>query len=693
MNLSLAAAIYHPMSSFLSLLRRSWRVPTMVGALVLAYAAGTVVERRRAQREAEWMGARLLSQAIDSVRVNALDSLPSDELIRRAVAGMLRELHDPYAALLRADGVEQWRGTLLGEGHGLGLTLRREADGASVMRVAPGSPAMTAGLRPGDRILTVDGAPVLQRWRGGRAPTTSGRGRGAASDTARADDRARSAPVQVMTVWRAPSGAIDTVMVRRATWHLPAIAEQGMLRDAVGYVRLASLTSRAAEELEEAVARLERRGATALVLDLRDNGGGLFEEGVRAAGLFLPRGAVVASLAQRAGAATTAHRGRVSRWPTLPLTVLVNAGTASAAEVIAAALRDYDRALLVGATTYGKGVVQRVVTISSDLSLRLTTARWLTPHGASLDRRQTTAKGTTGGLAPDVVLDDATRRDAFQAPSWWSVELAQRTARIADSAAMNALRDGWAVAPLALLEGRLHDALAPSVPVAWRTNARRAEWLGVATRQATVRLLEMQRAGELLLRSTVRDDAALRAGLDLLDEPTRVTDAASVDSARALRRAVVRSVSHDGALATLDRWLVQRYRATMLQSDVGGTTPALATLDLSPRVEGVMTGRTQDTLVVLHFGDASAQAAFARGGGAQVVSAAGASMPGTARVLARRAFRAPRLPTARVADDAQWRDGWAYLAIVPHVEARPASRLRGWHLTRMPEPTRTLTAP
>lgn len=679
------------MPSVLSLLRRTWRVPAIAGALVLAYAAGTMMERRRAQREVEWQGARLLSQAIDSVRVNALDSLPSEELIRRAVAGMLRELHDPYAALLRADGVEQWRGTLLGEGHGLGLTLRREVDGASVVRVAPGSPAMTAGLRPGDRILTVDGEPVLKRWRGNRAAAEGGRGRGAANDTARADDRARSAPVQVMTVWRAPSGTIDTVLVRRATWHLPAISEQGMLSDSVGYVRLASLTSRAAEELEAAVVRLERRGATALVLDLRDNGGGLFEEGVRAAGLFLPRGAVVASLATRPGAATTAHRGRVSRWPTLPLTVLVNAGTASAAEVIAAALRDYDRALLVGSTTYGKGVVQRVVTLSTDLSLRLTTARWLTPHGVSLARRQATPNGTTGGLAPDVMLDDAARRDVFQAPSWWGVELAQRTARIADSAAMEAMREGWAVAPLALLEGRLREALTAQVPDGWRTAARRTEWLGVATRQATVRLLEMERAGELLLRYTVREDAALRAGLDLLEAPTIGARGATGRDTTRMRIESLRSVAHDDAVTALDRWIVLRYRAAMLRGDVGGSTPVLATLDVSPRVEGVMTGHTQDTLVVLHFGDAGAQAAFARGGTAHVVSAGGASMPGTARVLARRAFSAPRLPSARVADQAQWRDGWAYLAMVPHVEARPASRLRGWHLTRVPEPARTLT--
>ncbi|MCA0375416.1 MAG: PDZ domain-containing protein [Gemmatimonadetes bacterium] len=671
-------------------LRRHWRLPALAAALALAYAAGVTVERRRLAREADWQGARLLSQAIDSVRVNALDSLPSEELIRRAVAGMLRELHDPYAAVLRSEGVEQWRGTLQGEGHGLGLTLRREASGASVVRVASGSPAMTAGLRPGDRILTVDGQPVLQAWR------------------ARPADGTTRAPVQVMTVWRAPTGDVDTVLVRRVPWHLPAVSEQAMLTDGVGYVRLASITLRAAEELEAAVMRLEARGARALVLDLRDNGGGLFDEGVKVAGLFLPRGAVVASLATRPGVATTAFRARSGRWTTLPLTVLVNGGTASAAEVIAAALRDHDRALLVGAPTYGKGVVQRVVRLSSDLSLRLTTARWLTPEGATLERRHNTPRGAVGGLAPNVRLDDAARREAFTVPTWWTPELAQRTAQLADSAAMQALRDRWAVTPLALLEARLRlvlDTLAPRGGAAAGAGARQ-EWLMVATRQATVRMLEIERANEPLLRLAARDDAAMRAALDVLEAPTvrvAMTDARATDStsraaagdtiraerARARGARTVRQA--DASRDRLDRWLVQRYGPAMLRPDTGGTTPVLATLDLAPRVEGVMAGRQRDTLVVLHFGDGASTAAFEAGHDARLVHDATPAIGG-AKVLSRRAFRVPHVPSARSADSTAWRAGWAYLVAVPHVEARPAARWRGWQLTRVPEPTRRVAS-
>lgn len=497
-----------------SLSRRLWAV---LGAAVLvggAFAAGVMTERRRSAAEGEWSDARLLSSAIDSVRVNALDSLPSDELIRRAVAGMLRELHDPYAALLRPDGYEKYRGSLLGRGIGVGLTLRRQRDAAdgerdaqvvvSVSRVAAGSPAMVAGVRAGDRILSVDGVPISQGWgkpNDSSAATTNG-------ESGRASER--------LTLLRAPHGDTAIVEVHRVAWHMPAVSEQGLLTDSVGYVRLSTMSARSSEELERAVDGLVDRGAHALVLDLRGNTGGLFEEGVKAAALFLPRGVVVASLAGRAGAEPQPHRGKRSRWADLPLTVLVDGNTASAAEVVAAALRDYGRALLVGAPTYGKGVVQRVVTLSNDLSLRLTTARWLTPKGISLQRRQGVGDAAHGGMLPDVVVDEATRRDPYMVPSGWGTTASIAVSHAADSVAMHALRDGWSLNPLALLESRLRVALLPLAPSTLRDPVARAEWMTVGTRMATVRVLEVERENEALLRYAVRHDAALRAGLDVV---------------------------------------------------------------------------------------------------------------------------------------------------------------------------------
>ncbi|MCO4099448.1 MAG: PDZ domain-containing protein [Gemmatimonas sp.] len=492
------------MVSFRSLTRPRVLAPLTAVAVAAAFAGGRWYERVDTERRDEWADAKLLSTAIDSVRANALDSLPSEELIRRAVSGMLRELQDPYAALLRPDGFEKYRGTLKGDGQGLGLTLRREPRGLGVARVAPGSPAEAAGIRAGDRILAENGVAM-----GDDARRASARTNG--------NDRTRAANADVvLTLWRAPMGDTVQLSVKRTKWHLPAVSDQGLLADSVGYVRLSTISARSSYELERAVEGVIQRGARALVLDLRGNTGGLFEEGVRAAGLFLPRGAVVASLVGRGGTNTEPYRTRDSRWSTLPLTVLVDARTASAAEVIAAALRDHGRALLVGTPTYGKGLVQRVVRLSPDLSLRLTTARWLTPRGVSLERRAGKGAAAHGGLLPDVLLDEASRRDPYSVPDGWSAPAGRAVALMADSLAMHALREGWVVRPLPLLEGRLRTLLAQRTPATERDPLRRAEWVTTATRLAMVRMLEVERERDALLRYAVREDAALRAGLDVV---------------------------------------------------------------------------------------------------------------------------------------------------------------------------------
>ena len=468
-------------------------------ALGAAFAVGASVGAERVRARDEWADGRLLSTAIDSVRANALDSLPSDELIRRAVSGMLRELHDPYAALLQADSYRTYRGNLLGESQGLGMSLRQQGALLSVRRVAAGSPAAAAGIRRGDRILAWNGIPVGDR----RART--------AVDSSRSQGDSTQ-----LLIWRAPYGDSTHVIVRRATWRTQAVTESGLLADSVGYVRLVSITQNAAQEVATAVTTLERRGARSLVLDLRGNSGGLLEEGVKTAGLFLPRNAVVASLAGRPGVTPQVYRASNSRWPTMPLTVLVDAGTASAAEIIAAALREHGRALLVGAPTYGKGVVQRIVKLSPDLSLRLTIARWLTPLGHSLERRQGSGKSATGGLLPDVVLDDPSWRDPSGVPREWAAPAILSVVAAADSTAMRALREGWAMAPVSMLESRLRLRLATQVPRLLPADVGAARWVNVATRLATVRMLEVQGLDEVLLRYALREDAAIRAGLDVV---------------------------------------------------------------------------------------------------------------------------------------------------------------------------------
>lgn len=490
------------------------------GGLAAAFGAGMWMGQQRSSASVEWVDTRLLSLAIDSVRVNALDSLPSDELIRRAVAGMLRELHDPYAELLQKDGMQRYRGSVLGDGDGYGLTLRwpdaRGGDGsrvgrelgaqATVVAVVRGSPAQYAGVRVGDRILSVDSLPAREVW-------------------ARDRDSNEVRPERsIISVWRAKTGDTLSLVLERSSWHRPAVSDVGMLSDSLGYVRMRSMTARSSEELEQAVEDVVRRGARGLVLDLRGNGGGLFEEGIKAAGLFLPRGVIAASLAGRNGMAHRPYRVVTSRWPLMPLTVLVDGGTASSAEVLAAALRDHKRALLVGSPTYGKGVVQRVVTLSGDLSLRLTTARWITPNGEVLARREGNGAASRGGIAPDVLVDDAGRKDAAIAPSYLPGDMATRMGQIADSLALQAVAEGWSVAPLAMLEARVRMVASRTPKQAMLQGLDRAEWTGILTRISVARILEIEQPEEAKLRYGINSDAALRAAIDALSPGVTSTD-------------------------------------------------------------------------------------------------------------------------------------------------------------------------
>lgn len=483
---------------------RARRATLVLGSLLglaVAFRAGAWWGDHAARRSDQWGPERLISTAIDSVRANALDALPSDELLRRAVSGMLRELRDPYAALLRPENTREYRGVLRGEGTGLGLVLRRTEKEMQVVRVLPGSPAQVAGVRAGDRILSVNGVRVSARDAASNSPAAGG----SAADSSR------------LTLLRPPTSDTLRVALARGSWHVPAVTDAAMLTKTTGYVALQSVVEKSADELESAISKLVDDGAKSLILDLRGNGGGLFEEGVRVASLFLPRGALVVSLTGKPGVAPSQHRAKHGgRWTTLPLAVLVDARTASSAEIIASALRDQRRALLVGEPTYGKGLVQRVVALTPELSMRMTTAKWITPAGEVLERRHGAGADALGGLTPDVFVVDAARRDAMIAPPGFSTPASARLLRLADSAAARAMREGWATTSQVLLESRLHALVEQLVSASVSENTHRAMLVGEATRLATTRVLEGQGHHDAVLRYTMSADPSMRAALEVV---------------------------------------------------------------------------------------------------------------------------------------------------------------------------------
>ena len=240
-------------------------------------------------------------------------------------------------------------------------------------------------MQTGDRILTVDGKPM----------------RGVPLDEAQ--KALRGAPgSQVRLSVERPGVAtpIEFVLTRREI-HVRSVQHATLFPNGVGYVALTIFSQESARDLKAAIDSLRAAGMTSLIFDLRGDPGGLLDQGVGVADLFLESGQSVVSMKGRTPATTRAFADDVPQpWPNMPLAVLVDSNSASASEIVAGALQDHDRALLLGTTTYGKGSAQNVFPLSNGGGVKLTTALWFTPSGRSINRiRDTTGTGT--GARPD----------------------------------------------------------------------------------------------------------------------------------------------------------------------------------------------------------------------------------------------------------------------------------------------------
>lgn len=646
-----------------------WRVAVAAGILT-SFGAGAWYGQRLEQSRQPWARERLLSTALDSVRVNFLDSLPEGELMRRAVSGMLRELHDPYAALLETAGASSYRGTLRGESQGLGLVLRLRGPSVQVRRVLPGSPAARAGVRAGDLVVAVDGRRASEAWHTPRPDASPAGDLGGQADTVRID------------LVRLRSQDTVAVGIVPSSWRPSAVTEALMVADGVGYVSLASCAAGSAEALEQEIDALVERGAKSLVLDLRGNMGGLYEEGIKAASLFLSRGDVVASLDRRGSTDRQEQTVRRSRWPTMPLVVLVDASTASSAELIAAALRDHGRALLVGDHTYGKGLVQRVVNINPELSLRLTTARWLPPSGTPLVRREEIGGRVIGGLTPDVFVASASRIDPSAVPASLSPVAARTLSDAVDAVVSRAMLDGSSLAPLPLLERRLRDSLSGALSALDIAPERRVALLGDGTRVAMRRLLEMTRGDEALWSYAATDDPGLRAALEVAAPGHSIL--ALMQPAPLLTDSLSAAQGDSLSIVRLAAWTQQRYVAseTVTSALADGAT---AQLRPAARIGGALHRSSTDTVVALHFGPVPFQPSHALGQRVQLADPSGAVTAFDAKVLARIAFRAPTSPGAEPERDHAWRHGWAYLVqLPPKTAAAHTAGFAGWRIVAAP---------
>ncbi len=354
---------------------RRQRLFVVTGIAAVALASGAwFLQRGQPAAGTVYQQARLFDEVLAHVADYYVDSLDERQLYQMAINGLLAQLKDPYSEYLEPDDFRSLSEQTTGNYGGLGIQIDVRDGWITVVAPLPDTPAERAGVQTGDQIIAIDGRST----------------EGYKSD--QAVKELRGAPGSKIQIRIRRAGVEQPLEygLTRATIHVRSVQVALMLNGGVGYVSLSPVSSSSAQEVTEAITRLQGQGLKALIFDLRGNPGGLLDQGVAVTDLFLDRGdAIVATRGRAPGASETYRDKQAQRWPNLPIVVLVNGGSASAAEIIAGALQDHDRALLVGTPSFGKGLVQSFWRLTPETGLKLTTARWYTPSGRTIQRRFT----------------------------------------------------------------------------------------------------------------------------------------------------------------------------------------------------------------------------------------------------------------------------------------------------------------
>ena len=308
-----------------------------------------------------------------------VDSLPVDKMMREGVNAMLEQL-DPYTVYIPEEENEDLQMMLSKTYGGIGAIIHKKKDGNVIINEPYyGSPAQKYGLQCGDEILEIDGVPTI------------------GLETKESSDRMKGKPgtTVVFKVKKVRSGEIIDIPVVRERIHFPDIEYAGMLNDTTGYILQSGFTEGVAQQVKEKVLALKSQGMKRLVLDLRGNGGGLMSEAINIISLFVPKGSLAVS---------SKGKGQMKEYRTqtepidtgLPITVMIDGGSASASEIVSGGLQDLGRATIKGKTSFGKGLVQSIRPLPYNGQMKVTTAKYYTPSGRCV-------QGI--GVKPDVEID------------------------------------------------------------------------------------------------------------------------------------------------------------------------------------------------------------------------------------------------------------------------------------------------
>jgi carboxyl-terminal processing protease len=351
-------------------MKQRWAMIVTV-SVISFLSGGWLLQRGTAVGGNVYQQARLFDDVLGHVSAYYVDSLGETDLYQKATEGMLEQLKDPYSVLLTGDDYKALTEQTSGNYAGLGIQIDVRDGWITVVAPLPETPAERAGVQTGDQIIEVDGKST-EGWKNDEAVKAL---RGAAGSKV------------VITVRRAGIDEPIKYPLTRAQIHIRSVPAGTMFDGGVGYISLNPVSETSAGELRQEITAMKRKGMKSMILDLRFNPGGLLDQGVEVSDLFLDSKQEIVSTRGRARGATKQFFDDARQtWPELPIVVLVNEGTASAAEIIAGALQDHDRAVVVGTPTFGKGLVQTLFPLGEGVALKLTTARWFTPSGRTIQR-------------------------------------------------------------------------------------------------------------------------------------------------------------------------------------------------------------------------------------------------------------------------------------------------------------------
>ena len=363
----------------------------LVGALVLPVVAGGFLVQSRSQQE----GPALLEQVMSLVNNRFVDTLPLPDVYEKAASGLVKELNDPYSVLLTPADVKQFDSKTGGRYGGLGMLIQEDPQThfMTVVTVYPNTPAEMGGVRENDHIIKV-GEHSTQGWNITQV-----------SDSLTGDPGTR---VHV-TFERAGVAEPINADFTRAIIHIPAVPYTLTFGNKIGYLPLQQFNENTSDNVGAAVKKFEANGDRGMIIDLRGDPGGILDQSFEVSNMFLRPGQEILNVKYRD---TTQNFVATATpiAPTIPIVVLTDERTASAAEILTGALQDHDRALVVGQTSFGKGLVQGIYRLDGGYELKLTTGKWFTPSGRSIQRPRKYVNGQFVEEPPDTNETNASKK-------------------------------------------------------------------------------------------------------------------------------------------------------------------------------------------------------------------------------------------------------------------------------------------